>query len=67
MTALLANYWFHAAAAGAVAAAGIDIAAFRSWKSWQDAATYNYGTASFRWIQGALWGMLTAAGFAAIS
>lgn len=67
MTAILANYWVHAAVAGVVTSAAMDFAAFRSWKKWQDAITYDWGLASFRWFQGALWGLLTAAGFAAVS
>ena len=67
MTDLLANKWVHAAVAGAVAAALIDFAAFRAWKSWSDALSYNWSTAAFRWLQGAVAGVVTAAGFAGVS
>lgn len=32
----------------------VDILAFRSWKSWNDAATYSWSVASLRWAQGAV-------------
>lgn len=48
--------------AGLVSAALVDFAAFRAWKSWQDAASYSWGTALFRWAQGAVVGFVTALG-----
>ena len=47
---------------GVLSAAAVDIAAFRSWKSFHDAATYAWGLAAWRWCQGAVIGLLTAAG-----
>lgn len=47
---------------GVVAAAVVDFAAFRSWKSFQDAASYSWSTAAFRWFQGAVVGAISAAG-----
>lgn len=44
---------------GVLSAAAVDFAAFRSWKSWHEAATYGWATASFRWAVGALIGLLT--------
>ena len=41
-------------------AAIVDVGAFRGWKSWDDAMTYNWGIASFRWFQGMVVGALTA-------
>jgi hypothetical protein len=67
LTSMLANRWVHAAVAGAVAAALIDFNAFRAWKTWQDALTYNWATALFRWFQVALTGLVTAAGFSVVS
>lgn len=55
-----------AAIAGVVAAAGVDIAAFRSWKTWHDIATYDWAIASFRWVQGAALGALTGLGYGAL-
>jgi hypothetical protein len=55
------------AIAGLVSAAAVDIAAFRSWQSWNDAAQYSWTTASFRWFQGALLGVLTGIGLGAIA
>lgn len=57
----------HGAITGAVSAAAIDLAAFRKWSSWHDATTYQWGLASWRWFQGALYGGLTAAGLSAFS
>lgn len=50
------------AISGVVAAAAVDYQAFRNWKSFQDAASYSWGTAAFRWFQGAVAGAVTAAG-----
>jgi len=53
--------------AGVIAAAAIDIAAFRAWKSWDDATRYDWRTASFRWVQGAVIGLLAGLGLAAVA
>jgi hypothetical protein len=50
---------------GIAGAAAADFAAFRSWKSWQDGAVYNWATASWRWFQGAVVGLITGFGFSA--
>ena len=47
---------------GALSAAAVDFAAFRSWKSFNDVHTYAWGLALFRWVQGAIIGAVTAAG-----
>lgn len=47
---------------GLVTAAAADYAVFRQWKSWEDARTYDWGIASFRWVQGSIVGALTGAG-----
>lgn len=54
------------ALAGALSAANVDFQAFRAWKSFYDAETYSWGTATFRWFQGAVLGALTAAGIAGL-
>lgn len=64
---VLNNSIVKGALSGVVAAALVDIAAFRQWKNFHDAATYGWGTAAFRWFQGAVSGALTAAGIGAIS
>jgi len=48
------------ALSGWASAAKTDRDAFKSWKGWQDALSYNWGTATFRWFQGAIIGGLTA-------
>lgn len=55
------------AIAGIVTAAAVDIAAFRSWQSWNDAANYSWSVAAFRWFQGAVLGLLTGLGLGAIA
>lgn len=49
------------AVTGAGAAAVVDFNNFRSWKSWHDAATYDWGVATFRWFQGAFAGAVLGA------
>jgi hypothetical protein len=63
----IANPLVQGTITGLVSAAMVDYAAFRSWKSWHDAAVYGWGTAAFRWFQGAVGGLLTALGLGAIS
>jgi len=41
---------------GLLGAAVSDFAAFRSWKSFHEAAGYSWGTALWRWFQGAVVG-----------
>ena len=53
----------HGARIGWVTAAHVDYSAFLSFGTWKDAATYNWGTASFRWFKGALGGAIMGAGF----
>jgi hypothetical protein len=48
--------------AGLVSAAGVDFHAFRSWKSWNDAWSYDYRVASWRWLQGVVYGAAAGAG-----
>lgn len=60
--------WKHilsGAITGVAAAAYVDYLAFRSWKSFDDFRRYDWGIAVWRWIQGAVIGGLTAAGFGA--
>lgn len=47
---------------GAGAAALIDFNAFRTWNTWHDLQVYNWGVASFRWLQGGVVGAVTAVG-----
>lgn len=51
-----------AALAGAIAAARVDFHAFKSWQSFDEAVTYSWKTAVFRWIQGAIVGAVMGAG-----
>jgi len=54
------------AVSGFVSAFATDLSAFRAWKTWQDAATYDWPTAAFRWVQGAVFGVLAAFGVATL-
>ena len=47
---------------GALGAAAADFAAFRTWKTWHEAIVYSWGTASFRWFQGAVVGLVSSLG-----
>ena len=44
------------AGVGLLNAASVDYAAFRMWKSFRDAAQYDWGVALWRWLQGAVIG-----------
>jgi hypothetical protein len=59
---LLHNHLVQGAISGVVAAAAVDYQSFRSWKSFDDAKTYSWGKALFRWFQGGVIGFVTAAG-----
>lgn len=55
------------ALAGVLAAAAVDFAAFRSWKSFNDALSYSWSTAAFRLLQGAVTGALTSLGLGVVA
>lgn len=48
--------------AGVLSAAAIDFAEFRKWKRWEDAATYDWRVATFRWFQGGFVGFISGWG-----
>ena len=50
------------ALSGILAAATVDIHAFQSWKTFDDAKQYSWSVAAFRWCQGAVLGALTGVG-----
>jgi hypothetical protein len=54
------------AAAGLIAALATDLGSFKSWKSFDDALSYDWKVAAFRWIQGAVLGALSALGVGAV-
>lgn len=51
---------------GALSAASVDYAAFRSWKRWQDVLVYDWAVASWRIFQGAVIGAIAASGLGAL-
>jgi hypothetical protein len=57
---------FRGAVSGLLAAAVVDFHAFATWKSFDEAKQYNWGTALFRWCQGLGTGALTGLGFGAV-
>lgn len=59
-SAILHSAAVQGAITGAVAAAGVDFHAFRTWKSFNDVATYSWSTAAFRWLQGAVLGAVAS-------
>lgn len=63
--------WLHhplarAALLGIVTAAVVDYRNFKGWKSVSEALAYNWGTALWRWFQGAVTGVMGALGLDAI-
>ena len=52
----------HGALTGWASAAGVDYHAFSQWKSLDEAKKYNWSTAIWRWIQGAITGAVTGTG-----
>lgn len=66
LTTVLHSAAMRGALAGAISAAIVDVHAFMSWKSFNDAITYSWGTALFRWCQGAVSGALVGAGYGAM-
>lgn len=62
ITTVLAHPVGQAILVGAAGAAAADYAAFRNWKRWHDAVLYDWTTATFRWFQGALTGLVTGLG-----
>lgn len=71
MIDVLHNPYVIAAAKGALsgfaAAALVDFSAFRSWKNFHDAYSYDWPTAAWRWFQGIVTGAITALGLGAVS
>lgn len=51
------------AVSGIVTAAAVDLHAFRSWKSFHEAAAYDWQLAAWRWFQGGVTGAIGAAGY----
>lgn len=54
------------ALAGIVAAAAVDIDAFRKFESFEQAKAYKWDRALFRWIQGAIAGAIAGLGLTAV-
>lgn len=57
---------FHGALTGWASAAATDYHAFTEWKSLDDAKKYDWGTALWRWVQGAVVGAVGGAGLGVI-
>jgi hypothetical protein len=64
---MLSNPVVKGALSGLLAAALVDVQAFLAWKSLDQAKSYAWSTAIFRWIQGAAAGALSAAGLGLVS
>ena len=62
MVELLSHPIAAGAVSGLVAAASVDYAAFRSWKTYREATEYDWRLAAWRWFQGAVSGAVAAAG-----
>ncbi len=55
------------ALSGLLAAVVVDLHAFLTWKSLDEAKSYNWPTAIFRWSQGTIAGAVAAAGLGIVS
>lgn len=62
----LANPLVRGALSGALAAAVVDLHAFREWKTFYEFTNYNWGVAAFRWFQGGVMGAFAAAGLGSL-
>jgi hypothetical protein len=51
---------------GIVAAAAVDFQAFRTWDSVEDAKTYAWKVAAWRWLLGAITGLVAGLGLGAL-
>lgn len=51
---------------GVLAAAAVDYHAFLNWRSFHEFAEYDWRTAAFRWVQGAIAGAVAGAGLGAM-
>ncbi len=65
LQAAIANPIVHGIIEGVGGALVIDYMAFRSWKKFDDALAYDWPTAAWRWIQGAVGGAIVGAGLGA--
>ena len=63
---ILANPIARGALEGIGGALVIDYVAFRSWKRLDDALSYDWRTAGWRWLQGAVGGAVAAAGLGTV-
>lgn len=67
MATFLHTLWDHPVTHGIVTgwltAALVDFAAFRSWKSFDEAWRYDWKLAAWRWCQGAVVGAVTGLGY----
>ena len=52
---------------GVLVAMRIDYEAFKEWRSFDDATTYDWKTAGWRWFRGALLGAFAAGSFGAFA
>lgn len=59
---ILSNSFVKGALVGWATAAKQDYAAFKTWKSFQDAMHYNWSVAVWRWIEGAITGAALGGG-----
>lgn len=65
--AFIANPYVAGALSGLAAAAVVDFGAFKTWKSFEEAAAYDWTLAAWRWGQGAITGLVAAFGIQGLS
>lgn len=66
MDDLIMNPLIRAALIGTLTAAAVDFQTFRAWKSLEEAKTYAWGVAAWRWFLGAITGVASGFGLGAV-
>lgn len=64
---LAANRFVQGALTGFVSAAAVDYHAFMKFQNIHEAASYGWGLAAWRWLQGIVGGLVTTAGLWSLS
>jgi hypothetical protein len=67
MQTIIHSNFMKGAIPGLLVAFNVDYQVFKTWKSFHDATTYNWGIALWRWLQGFVIGGLGATGYGVIA
>lgn len=66
LSVLVHSPYFHGALTGWLSAAATDFHAFKAMQTFKDVQEYKWSVALFRWVQGAIVGLIAAAGLSAL-